>query len=69
MKGADMAIIKVNREVNGQQQMQIDYDEFNQMRLARYVTSPEAFLSIWSEPLIGKSHIVIIFYLKFLKYF
>ena len=60
IKGADMAIVNVQREVDGKQQNEVDYDEFNQMRLARYITSPEAFLSLWSDPLIGKSHTVII---------
>ena len=64
MKGADMAIVNVQREVDGKLQNEVDYDEFNQMRLARYVTSPEAFLSLWSEPLVGKSHTVIIYTFK-----
>ncbi|KAL3098132.1 hypothetical protein niasHT_028612 [Heterodera trifolii] len=32
----------------------VDYDEFNQIRLARYITSMEAILSLWGTKLVDK---------------
>uniref|UniRef100_A0A183BU25 RING-type domain-containing protein n=1 Tax=Globodera pallida TaxID=36090 RepID=A0A183BU25_GLOPA len=56
MKGADMAFIEV--QATGDQQKKIDYDEFHQVRLARYITSMEAYLSLWGSPLVQRSHVV-----------
>nr|CAD2202128.1 unnamed protein product [Meloidogyne enterolobii] len=56
MKGADMAFIRVEQE--GIEGGAWRYDEFHQLRLARYITSMEAFLSLWGTKLVVRSHIV-----------
>jgi len=58
MKGADMAFIRVEQE--GFEGGAWRYDEFHQLRLARYITSMEAFLSLWGTKLVVRSHIVFI---------
>ncbi|KAL3075367.1 hypothetical protein niasHT_033597 [Heterodera trifolii] len=54
MKGADMAFIQVDGGPDVRQK--VDYDEFHQIRLARYITSMEAILSLWGTKLVGRSH-------------
>ncbi|KAL3072091.1 hypothetical protein niasHT_036318 [Heterodera trifolii] len=54
MKGADMAFIEVKGGPDKQQK--VDYDEFHQIRLARYITSMEAFLSLNGTKLVRRSH-------------
>lgn len=54
MKGADMAFVGVRSKTGDVDEW--GYDEFEQMRLARYITAIEAFLAIWGEPLVGRSH-------------
>ncbi|KAL3096906.1 hypothetical protein niasHT_028962 [Heterodera trifolii] len=54
MKGADMAFIQV--EGGPDVRHKVDYDEFHQIRLARYITSMEAILSLWGTKLVGRSH-------------
>ncbi|KAL3073431.1 hypothetical protein niasHT_038569 [Heterodera trifolii] len=54
MKGADMAFIQVQGGPDGRQK--VDYDEYHQIRLARYITSMEAILSLWGTKLVGRSH-------------
>ncbi|CAK5068760.1 unnamed protein product [Meloidogyne enterolobii] len=56
MKGADMAFIRI--EQDGVEGGAWRYDEFHQLRLARYITSMEAFLSLWGTKLVVRSHIV-----------
>jgi len=56
MKGADMAFIRVEQE--GVEGGAWRYDEFHQLRLARYITSMEAFLSLWGTKLVVRSHVV-----------
>lgn len=61
-----MAFVNI-REEGVQQDPQnpiLKYDEFHQMRIARYMTSFEAFLSLWGQPLTKRSHKVCYF-----KYF
>ncbi|KAL3121183.1 hypothetical protein niasHT_006212 [Heterodera trifolii] len=53
MKGADMAFIKISG-----QEGTLAYDEYHQLRLARYITSMEAVMSMWGTPLVQRSHIV-----------
>ncbi|KAL3110848.1 hypothetical protein niasHT_014785 [Heterodera trifolii] len=53
MKGADMAFIKISG-----QEGTLAYDEYHQLRLARYITSMEAVMSMWGTPLVKRSHIV-----------
>lgn len=57
MKGADMAFVEMKNDPDPNNPT-FHYDEFNQIRMARYITSMEAFLSLWGCPLIKKSHIV-----------
>ncbi|KAL3084144.1 hypothetical protein niasHS_008613 [Heterodera schachtii] len=54
MKGADMAFIEVKG--GPEKQQKVDYDEFHQIRLARYITSMEAFLSLNGTKLVRRSH-------------
>jgi hypothetical protein len=37
----------------------IDYDEFNQLRTAKFVTSQEAYLALWGYPIVWMTHSVI----------
>lgn len=55
MKGADMAFVKVERDKYGDEG-DWNYDEFAQIRLARYLTAMEAYLAMHGEPLVRKSH-------------
>uniref|UniRef100_A0A183BU32 ATP-dependent DNA helicase n=1 Tax=Globodera pallida TaxID=36090 RepID=A0A183BU32_GLOPA len=54
MKGADMAFVEVKKDGD----TTWDYDEFHQIRLARYITSAEAAMSLWGTPLVRRSHVV-----------
>lgn len=67
MKGADMAFIRVEQE--GFEGGAWRYDEFHQLRLARYITSMEAFLSLWGTKLVVRSHIVIFIFFRILLNF
>lgn len=33
----------------------VNYDEFHQIKMARYITANEAFLSLWGFPLVSMS--------------
>uniref|UniRef100_A0A914H4I5 ATP-dependent DNA helicase n=1 Tax=Globodera rostochiensis TaxID=31243 RepID=A0A914H4I5_GLORO len=54
MKGADMCFVQITEQ--GGQRRVWRYDEFHQIRLSRYVTSIEAFMSLWGVPLVQRSH-------------
>lgn len=54
-KGADMAFVRLYMEGLAEGDRPLCYDEFHQMRLARYITSMEAFMSLWNVPLIWMS--------------
>uniref|UniRef100_A0A183C0C5 ATP-dependent DNA helicase n=1 Tax=Globodera pallida TaxID=36090 RepID=A0A183C0C5_GLOPA len=54
MKGADMAFVEVKKDGD----TTWDYDEYHQIRLARYITSAEAAMSLWGTPLVRRSHVV-----------
>uniref|UniRef100_A0A183BNP0 ATP-dependent DNA helicase n=1 Tax=Globodera pallida TaxID=36090 RepID=A0A183BNP0_GLOPA len=54
MKGGDMAFVEVTKDGN----TKWDYDEYHQIRLARYITSAEAAMSLWGTPLVRRSHVV-----------
>uniref|UniRef100_A0A183BWX4 Helitron_like_N domain-containing protein n=1 Tax=Globodera pallida TaxID=36090 RepID=A0A183BWX4_GLOPA len=54
MKGGDMAFVEVKKDGN----TKWDYDEYHQIRLARYITSAEAAMSLWGTPLVRRSHVV-----------
>lgn len=67
MKGCDLAFVQVEPEQPGANNtgntpnhspgaVVMDYDEFRQIRLARYQTPNEALLSIWGNKLAAKSH-------------
>ena len=62
MKGSEMALIEMQiQNENGEPLHNVPfyrYDEFHQIRMARYVTSFEAFLSLWGVHLVKKSHTV-----------
>jgi hypothetical protein len=68
MKGSTKALTRMdnfghqyNENDRGGPNVEWRYDEFQQMRLVRFITSFEAFLSLWGQPLVQRSHIVIIF--------
>ena len=50
MKGCEMAFVDTKEEGV------VDYDEYQQLRMARYISAPEAFLSIHGHPLVKLSH-------------
>uniref|UniRef100_A0A914H6D2 Helitron helicase-like domain-containing protein n=1 Tax=Globodera rostochiensis TaxID=31243 RepID=A0A914H6D2_GLORO len=54
MKGADMAFVQVTDGNTGQSAL--NYDEMHQIRLARYISSMEAYLQQLGTPLIRRSH-------------
>uniref|UniRef100_A0A914GSI1 ATP-dependent DNA helicase n=1 Tax=Globodera rostochiensis TaxID=31243 RepID=A0A914GSI1_GLORO len=54
MKGADMAFVQVTDASTGQSA--VNYDEMQQIRLARYISSMEAYLQQLGTPLIRRSH-------------
>uniref|UniRef100_A0A183BTU6 ATP-dependent DNA helicase n=1 Tax=Globodera pallida TaxID=36090 RepID=A0A183BTU6_GLOPA len=54
MKGADMAFVEVKDANTGQNAL--NYDELHQIRLARYISSMEAFLQQLGTPIIKRSH-------------
>uniref|UniRef100_A0A914H7H4 Helitron helicase-like domain-containing protein n=2 Tax=Globodera rostochiensis TaxID=31243 RepID=A0A914H7H4_GLORO len=54
MKGADMAFVQVTDGNTGQSAL--NYDEIHQIRLARYISSMEAYLQQLGTPLIRRSH-------------
>ena len=56
MKGCDLAFVQVGRERNNACVVQITYDEFKQIRMARYQTPMEAIMSIWGNKIVRKSH-------------
>jgi hypothetical protein len=41
----------------------VDYDEFNQLRAARYVTAQEGYMALWGYPIVWMTHQVIFIYL------
>ena len=57
MKGSDMCFTHIDKDRHT-----LKYDEFHQMRLARYITSMESFLTLLGEPLVRKSHEVNLLY-------
>lgn len=60
MKGADMAFIHTYAPGR---EGEVDYDEFNQFKAARFVTPQEAYMAMWGYPIVWKTHRVI-FYFK-----
>jgi len=62
MKGATMAFVRMQQEgmKSDAHNPPIRYDEFHQIRLARYITSMEAYLSLIGLPLVKRSHVVCI---------
>lgn len=65
-----MALVRVDQQDNPMRpddpndpQQKWNFDEFHQMRMARFITSFEAFLSVYGHSIIDKSHQVIVFFL------
>ena len=60
MKGATMAFVRMQQEgmKSDVPNPPIRYDEFHQIRLVRYITSMEAYLSLIGLPLVKRSHVV-----------
>lgn len=77
MKGAEMAIVEFHERGQPGQLRQLVFDEFRQLRMTRFVTSMEAFMELWSVPIVRKSNpvrfitdqIYVFSVKKFRKYF
>lgn len=54
MKGADLGFVRIATEGG----TTVNFDEFQQIKLARFVTAHEAFMAIWGEPIVWSSKTV-----------
>jgi hypothetical protein len=59
MKGADMAFVQMSsgRDDNTGN-IVVDFDEFREMKMARFQTPNEAHLTLYGNPLVKMSHTV-----------
>jgi hypothetical protein len=56
LKGPDMAFVHAYAPAG--RTGFIDYDEFNQLRTAKFVTAQEAYLALWGYPIVWMTHSV-----------